>query len=117
MLSFIMYWVMSSLILWLVALLVPGMQIDNIFVALAGSLVISVVNMLIKPVVSFLSLPITFLSLGLFSFVINAAMLGLAAWLVPGFQVNGFWPALLGSLLLSLLTGLMQSNNKSPLAH
>ena len=117
MMSFIIYWMMSSLILWLVALLVPGMSIDNIFAALAGSLVISIVNVLIKPMVSFFSLPLTFLSLGLFSFVINAAMLGLAAWLVPGFQVNGFWAALLGSLLLSILTGFMHADNKSPLAH
>jgi putative membrane protein len=117
MMSFMMYWLMSSLILWLVALLVPGMQIDNILAALAGSLVISVVNTLVKPAVNFFSLPLTFLSLGLFAFVINAAMLGLAAWLVPGFQIHGFWAALLGSLLLSILTGLMQSNNKTPLAH
>jgi putative membrane protein len=117
MMSFIMYWVMSSLALWLVALLVPGMEIDNIFAALAGSLVISVVNMMIKPVVSFLSLPVTFLSLGLFSFVINAAMLGLAAWFVPGFQIHGFWSALIGSLLLSILTGVLLSKSKTPLAH
>ncbi|MCX5921658.1 MAG: phage holin family protein [Candidatus Melainabacteria bacterium] len=117
MMNFLMYWVMSSFILWIVALLVLGMQIDNIFAALAGSLVISVVNMLVKPFVSFLSLPITFLSLGLFSFVINAAMLGLAAWLVPGFQVHGFWAALLGSLLLSLLTGLFNSRPNAPLTH
>jgi putative membrane protein len=117
MMSFIMYWVISSLILWLVALLVPGMEIDNIFAALAGSLVISVVNMMIKPVVSFFSLPVTFLSLGLFSFVINAAMLGLAAWFVPGFQIHGFWSALIGSLLLSILTGVLLSKSKTPLAH
>lgn len=114
MITWIVHWVLSSLILLLVAAIVPGVEINNIPAAFVASIVLSVVNMLVKPLVQLLSLPITLLTLGLFSFFINAAMLGLAAYLVPDFQVHGLWPALVGSILLSILTGLLQFKDKVP---
>ncbi len=114
MITWIVHWVFSSLILLLVATIVPGVEINNIPAAFVASIVLSVVNMLVKPLVQLLSLPITLVTLGLFSFFINAAMLGLAAYLVPDFQVHGLLPALVGSILLSILTGLLQFKEKQP---
>jgi putative membrane protein len=114
MITWIIHWVFSALILLLVATIVPGIEINNIPAAFLGSIVLSVVNMLVKPLIQLLTFPITLLTLGLFSFFINAAMLGLAAYLVPGFQVHGLLPALIGSILLSLLTGLLQFKDKTP---
>lgn len=107
MIQFIIHWVLTALVLTLVAYILPGITIDGFGIALIATFVLSVVNSLIRPVLGFLTFPITVVTLGLFSFVLNAAMFGLAAWFVPGFEVHGFWWALLGSLLLSVMTGLL----------
>lgn len=108
--NLLIHWLLSSIILWLVSAIIPGMAIYNFVAALLATFVLSVINLTIKPLISFLSLPINILTLGLFSFVINAFMLSLAAWVVPGFEINGFLSALIGSILLSILTGLMETN-------
>lgn len=114
MLMLILHWLLSSVILMLLAQILPGLVISNFGTALIAIFVLSLVNFLVRPLVSLLTLPITFLTLGLFSFVINAAMFGLAAWMVPGFEIHGFWNALLASLLLALLTGVLDSMLKGP---
>ena len=103
MISLLIQWALSALLLVIMADLIPAIQIDNFFVALIAAAVLGLVNTLIRPILGFISFPITVLSLGLFSFVINALMLGLTAFLVPGFSINGFIPALIGALLLALL--------------
>ena len=103
MISLLIQWALSALLLVIMAYLIPAIQIDNFFVALIAAAVLGLVNTLIRPILGFISFPITVLSLGLFSFVINALMLGLTAFLVPGFSINGFIPALIGALLLALL--------------
>lgn len=117
MLQFILHWVLTALVLILVAYLLPGITIAGFGTALLATFVLSIVNTLIRPILGFFTFPITILTLGLFSFVLNAAMFGLAAWLVPGFEVHGFFWALLGSLLLSILTSvldkLMHQQNQS----
>jgi putative membrane protein len=89
--------------------LLPGIQADSLWVALVAALVLSLINLTIKPLLLVLTLPATLLTLGLFTIVINGACLGLTAWLVPGFAVAGFGSALLGALLLSLTTILVNS--------
>ena len=69
-----------------------------------------------RPVVIFLTIPFTLITLGLFLFVVNAAMLGLTAFLVPGFSVAGFWPALFGSIVVSI-TGMLASWYIGPDGH
>lgn len=107
MLMLLLHWILASLILLFVASVVPGLYLSNFATALVAVFILSLVNMLIRPLLLLLTLPINLLTLGLFSFVINAMMFALAAWLVPGFDVNNFWAALLGSLLLAILTGIL----------
>jgi putative membrane protein len=103
MLVFFAHLILVAGLLLVVAHLVRGIEIEGWGSAILGALVLGLVNAFVKPVMILLTLPITVLTLGLFLFVINASMLWLAAKLVPGIEIEGFGPALLGSLLLSLL--------------
>jgi putative membrane protein len=105
MLNLIIFWVLSAFVLFIVANLLPGVAINNFGTALAASFILGLINMLIKPVLVLLTLPVNLLTFGLFSFVINAALFALTAYLIPGFEVSNFGTALLGSLLLSMLGG------------
>lgn len=88
--------------------LVPGISVSGGWVTiLLVALVWSVIVMVIKPVLSILTLPITIITLGLFSFVLNALLFWAMTLIVPGFVVSGFLPALLGALVLSILTWLI----------
>jgi putative membrane protein len=88
--------------LWLAAWIVPGIDLsDEIGTILLVALVFGLINMFIKPVVKLLTLPLLLVTLGLFAFVINAALLGLTAWLTDGLTIDSFWSALLGSLVIS----------------
>src|SRR5690349_11195158 len=70
--------------------------------------VITIINMTIKPILSFISFPITIITLGLFILVINAAMLALAAWLLPSLEVNGFWAAVLGGIVMAIVNMILE---------
>jgi len=87
---------------WALDGIAVGGPISLFFAALA----LGVVNAVVRPVLLLLTLPVTIVTLGLFLLVLNGAMLGLAALLVPGFVVAGFWPALLGAIIVSL-TGMV----------
>ena len=102
MLQLIARLVLTALGVMLVAYLVPGVAVASFWVALIAALIIGLVNALVRPVLQVLALPITILTLGLFSLIVNAACFGLAAWLVPGFTVAGFGPAFWGALALSI---------------
>lgn len=97
----------NVLALLITAYLVPGFVIANYQAAIVAAIVIGVINTFIKPVVQLIALPITFVTLGLFSIVINIAFLFLAAQLTPGFDINGVIPALLGSIVLSLVSSFL----------
>ncbi len=101
---FIIQAVVVGLLLYLVAKIVPGIEIDGCGYALLAGLVLGIVNALVRPLLVLLTLPITVLTLGLFLLVINALMLMLAAALAPGFRVRGFGAALLGAILLSIFS-------------
>jgi len=107
--AFLAHLVVSAALLLLVAALVPRIQLDGAFAALAAALVLGLVNALVRPVLVVLTLPLTLLTFGLFLLVLNAAMLKLTAALVPGFRVSGFLAAVGGSLLLSLFNLLIES--------
>lgn len=102
-------WVLSALALYIVTRIVPGITVDDFGSALIAALVIGLVNALVKPLFIILTLPATILTLGLFLLVINALMLMLASSFTPGFRVDGFGTALIGSILLSIITALLQS--------
>jgi putative membrane protein len=96
-------WLLAACALLLVAYLYPGVQIQSFTAALIAAAVVGLLNTLVRPVLIVLTLPVTVVTLGLFLFVINALMFWAAASLLGGFGVNGFWAALLGSLIYSAL--------------
>ena len=103
MLAFLAHLILTALALLLVAKVVSGVDVEGFGSAVLGALVLGLVNAIVRPIMVFLTLPLTVLTLGLFLLVVNALMLWLMAALVPGVRVRGFVPALLGSLLLTVL--------------
>lgn len=106
--NLIVHWLLSALSLIIVAHLIPGFEVNGIAAALIASIVIGLVNATVGFVLKILTLPLTLLTFGLFLFVINALMLELAAALVPGFAVRGFFSAFFGAILLSLVSTLLR---------
>lgn len=104
MLGMIVRWVLYTLSLLFVAWAVPGVTLAGFMPALWATLVIGIVNIFIKPVLILLTLPINLLTLGLFTFIINAFLFWLVSRIVPGFMVTGFLAALLGSILFSFIS-------------
>lgn len=94
--------------LWLASELVPGLEVQGLWTLLGAALLLGIVNAVVRPLLVILTLPITLLTLGLFLLVVNAAMLGLVAWMFDNFTIAGFWPAVLGSIVVSL-TGWLAS--------
>jgi putative membrane protein len=103
-----LHWILTAAAVWIVAHFVPGISVSGPMAALIAALVIGLTNATIGFVLKILTFPLTILTLGLFWFVINALMLKLAASLVPGFEVRGFIPALIGSILISLVSSVLQ---------
>lgn len=99
----LIYWIVSALFLYVLSFLFSGIAIDGVMAAIVAAIVLGLINSTIKPVLQFISLPITFLSLGLFYLVINGLMLMLVSALVPGFHVSGFGTAFFAAIVLSLL--------------
>ncbi len=100
-------WVLNGLALILTAYLLEGIQLSGFGAALVASLVLGIVNAIIRPVLLFFTLPLNLLTLGLLTFIINGIMLKLTASLVSGFEVRGFFTAVLGSILISLASSLL----------
>lgn len=106
-LSALLYWVLTAAILMLVDAITPGVFISGFGTAMLAALVMGLVNFFIRPLLMLLTLPLNLLTLGLFSFVINALLFGLVAWLIPGFEVSNFLNALLGSLFMAIMTSVL----------
>ena len=104
MLQMLANWLVNALALLLVAYLYPGVHVDSLPAALVAALVLGLVNVLIRPLIVILTLPVTLLTLGLFLFVINALLFWFVAEVVHGFSLTGFGAALLGSILYSVIT-------------
>ena len=100
----ILRWLINTLALLFVSELVPGFVIDNLFSALIAALILGLVNAVVRPIIILLTLPINLVTLGLFTFVINALMLLLVSHVVKGFTINGFAAAFVGGLLLWLIS-------------
>jgi putative membrane protein len=102
--------------LWLATYILPGLYFEGPGTLLAAALLLGIVNAIVRPIAVLLTLPLTLLTLGLFLIVINAAMLGLVALLLSGFQISGFWTAVGGALIVSLTSwvasGLIGNNGK-----
>lgn len=101
--NLILRWLLNSLALLAVAYLVPGFMVSGVYAALIAALILGLVNAIIRPVLILFTLPITLLSLGLFTFIINAFMLWLVATIVKGFDIANFSTALLAAIILWLV--------------
>ena len=95
-------WLLSAAALLAVAYLYSGVEINGFSSALIAALEMGLLNAVVRPILVILTLPVTVVTLGLFLFVINALMFWAAANLLSGFEVTGFWAALIGSLIYSL---------------
>ena len=103
MIKLIVHWLVSALFLYVLSFLFRGIVIDSAMAAIVAAIVLGLINVTIKPVLQLISLPITFLTLGIFYLVINGLMLMLVSRLVPGFHVSGFSTAFFAAIVLSLL--------------
>lgn len=101
--KFIARFLLSVLGLLIIAEYVPGISLEGIYVATISVLILAVLNAVVRPVLFILTLPITIITLGLFSFVINAFLFWFVASFVDGFTVEGFLAALLGSVLMTII--------------
>lgn len=110
--NWIVKFLLSGLAVLLTAYLLPGVSVEDYWTALLVALVLSIVNIIVKPFLIVLTIPITFVTLGLFLLVINALMILLADYFVDGFLVDGFWWALIFSLILSLFNSLFADLTK-----
>jgi putative membrane protein len=102
--------------LWLATELFAGLNFNSVGALLAAAVLLGIVNAIVRPIAVVLTLPLTLVTLGLFLLVVNAAMLGLVALLLPGFQVSGFWTAVGASLIVSIVSwaasGLLNDKGK-----
>lgn len=102
-------WLHNAIALYLVSLLIPGVQVQNFVSAMVAVVVLGLLNALLKPVLVILTLPITLLTLGLFTFILNALLFLFAGNLLQGFSVDGFGSAFLGSLLFTIFRTILNS--------
>jgi len=107
--EFVIRLLLNASVFLLVSRLVPGFSVASLWTAVWAALIFGVVNSLIRPILLAISLPLSIVSLGLFTLVIDAGVMGLTAWLVPGFNVQGFITALLGWCLVSVGSVLISS--------
>ena len=105
----LLHWLISSASLLIVAYIFPGIEVRGLGTALIAPIVIGLVNATIGFIVKLLTLPLTILTLGIFWLVINALMLQLASFLVPGFFVADFWSAFFGAIVLSLVSMILRA--------
>lgn len=97
---------LSAVALLVVAYLLPGIEVESIYIAVIAAVILGLLNLIVRPVLFVLTLPVTIVTLGLFAFVLNALIFWFAASFVDGFSVDGFLSALLGSILVSIITAL-----------
>ena len=97
-------WICMALALIFTAWLIPGISVNGLLTALLATIIISLINSFIKPLLQLITLPINIVTLGLFTLVINALLFMLAGRITPGLIISGFWSAFLGSIVYTLLS-------------
>lgn len=107
--GFLLRLIINTIALLIVEYVIPGVHVSGVGAAVIAALVLGIVNAVLKPILVILALPLEILTLGLFTFVINAALFYLVAKLGIGLSVDGFWSAFLGSLVLSIVSFILSS--------
>jgi Predicted membrane protein len=102
--SLLLRWIVNTLALFIVATVVPGFKYDSIVTLFIAALVLGLLNAIVRPILFWLTLPLTIITLGIFLIVLNAIMLELTDVLVPGFSISSFVAAIIGAIILGLLS-------------
>ena len=102
-------WLTLTVSILITAYIVDGIQVSGFFSALFAAAVLGILNAFFRPIALILTLPINILTMGLFTFIINAVMLKMASGVISGFDVEGFWAAVFGALLISVVSWLINS--------
>jgi len=102
--SFLLHWGIMSLSLWVASHVFKGIRLANTSSLIVSALLLGFANAIVRPLLILLTLPLTLVTLGFFLLVINALMLLLVAWIVPGFKVSGFWTAFFASIFIAVLS-------------
>lgn len=111
--KYIINWLMITIAVFVSAQFLPGVTVDSFYTAFLVAIVLGVVNTFLKPILMILTLPINFFTLGLFTLVINAGLVLLVDWIVKdGFRVDGFWYAMMFSLVMSLVHSVLHHVGK-----
>ncbi|PWB79787.1 MAG: hypothetical protein C3F08_05905 [Candidatus Methylomirabilota bacterium] len=105
--GFLIRMFLNALALIIVSAVIPGIEVRGVLPALAAAFFLGVVNAVVRPVILVLTLPLTIMTLGLFIPLLNAALLKLVSLMIVGFEVHGFWSAVFGAILLSLISGFL----------
>ena len=100
-------WLVNALGLFLISYIIRGIEVDGFLPALIAAALLGLINAILRPLIILITLPINILTLGLFTFLINGFLLYVVGEVVRGFHVSGFWPAVFGAFILSLLSGLV----------
>jgi len=102
-------WLILTAAILAASYLLSGIEVRDFLSAFLAAAVLGILNAIFRPLLILLTLPLNILSLGLFTFVINAFLLKMASGLIPGFEVHGFWTALAGALIITLVSGLLNA--------
>lgn len=102
-------WLMLTVAIMAAAYLLPGIKVSGVFSAFFAAAILGVLNALLRPLLLLLTLPLNILTLGLFTFVINALMLMMASGVITGFHIAGFWSAIFGSIIIGAISWLLTS--------
>jgi putative membrane protein len=102
--KFLLHWLVIAIALWVTAAILPGVTFTSTTALAIGAIILGLVNALVRPVLTILTLPITILTLGLFYLLVNGSVFFLASKIVPGFEVAGFWWAVLGALVVGVIS-------------
>ena len=111
--NMILKWILFALLIMFIAWVIPGITVTGFISALIVVIVLSIVNLFIRPLVELISLPFNVITLGIFSLIVNALLFLLAAKFSPGFQIDGFWSGFFGALILSVFTPMIDKINIS----
>lgn len=102
-------WLILTIAIMITSYLLKGIEVSGFLSAFFGAAILGILNAFFRPILLILTLPVNILTLGLFTFLINAFVLKMASGLIPGFEVHGFWTALFGSLIISLVSWFLSS--------
>lgn len=102
-------WTILTVSIIAASYLLEGIHVSGFFSAFFAAAALGILNALFRPILLVLTLPINVMTLGLFTFIINALMLKMASGIIPGFEVHGFWTAVIGSLIISIVSSLLNS--------